>query len=81
VKSSGIKAKRKSINGEVYLTLLQEHLIPACEALMAKRSLAEVQHKWIFWQNNAKDHVRKKVGNWLTSQGGFQVNAMACQKP
>jgi hypothetical protein len=42
--SIGIKAKSKGENSEVYLTLLQEHMIPACEALMAKRPLAEAQH-------------------------------------
>jgi hypothetical protein len=36
VGSSGVKAKSKGIYGEVYVTLLQEHVIPACEALMAQ---------------------------------------------
>jgi hypothetical protein len=35
VGGSGIKAKSKGVNGEVYLTLLHEHMIPACEGLMA----------------------------------------------
>jgi hypothetical protein len=39
--SSGIKAKMEGVNGEVYLTLLHEHLIPTCEALMARRPLAK----------------------------------------
>jgi hypothetical protein len=37
VGSSGIKAKSKDVNGEVYFILLQGHIIPACEALMTKR--------------------------------------------
>jgi hypothetical protein len=48
VGSSGVKAKSKGVNGEVYLTLLQEHMIPACEAMMAKRPSAEAQHQWMF---------------------------------
>jgi hypothetical protein len=43
--SMNMKAKGKGMNGEVYLTLLQEHMIPACEALMAKMPLAEAQHQ------------------------------------
>jgi hypothetical protein len=35
VGSSGVKAKSKDVNGEVYLTLLQEHLTPACDGKMA----------------------------------------------
>jgi hypothetical protein len=35
VGGSGVKAKSKGVNGEVYLTLLHEHMIPACEGLMA----------------------------------------------
>jgi hypothetical protein len=73
VGSSGVKAKSKGVNGEVYLTLSQEHMIPACEALMAKRPSAEAQHKWIFQQDNATAHACKKVRNWLSSQSGFQV--------
>jgi hypothetical protein len=65
VGSSGVKAKNKGVNGEVYLTLLHEHMIPACEALMAKRPSAEAQHPWIFQQDNAKAHACKKVRNWL----------------
>jgi hypothetical protein len=71
--SNGIKADSKGDNCEVYLTLLQEHMIPACEALMAKRPLAKAQHEWIFQEDNAKAHVRKKVRNWLSSQCGFKV--------
>jgi hypothetical protein len=59
----GVKAKSKSVNGEVYLTLLQEHMIPACEELMAKRPSAEAQHRWIFQKDNAKAHACKKVRN------------------
>jgi hypothetical protein len=44
VGSSDIKAKSKGVNGEVYLTLLQEHLIPACEASMARRPFVDSQH-------------------------------------
>jgi ubiquitin-protein ligase len=33
--SNGIKAKSKGVNGEVCLTFLHEHVIPACEILMA----------------------------------------------
>jgi hypothetical protein len=73
VESSGVKAKRKGLNGEVYLTLLQEHLIPACEALMAKSPLAEAQHQWIFQRDIAKAHTCKKVRNWLSSLCGVQV--------
>jgi hypothetical protein len=53
VGSSGNKANSNGENGEVYLTLLHEHLIPACEALMAKRPLAEAQNQWMFRQDNA----------------------------
>jgi hypothetical protein len=45
--SNGGKAKSKGVNGEVHLTLLHGHLIPACEALMAKRPSAKAQHQWI----------------------------------
>jgi hypothetical protein len=48
VGSSGVKAKSKGVNGEVYLTLLQEHMIPACEALMSKMPPAEAQHRGFF---------------------------------
>jgi hypothetical protein len=65
--------RRRRAPGEVYLTLLHEHLIPACEVVMAKRPLDEAQHKWIFPPENAKTHVRKKVWNWLSSQCGLQV--------
>ena len=81
VGSSGVKAKSKGVNGEVYLTLLQEHLIPACEALMAKRPSAEAQHQWIFQQDNAKAHACKKVRNWLSSQSGFQVMQWPAKSP
>jgi hypothetical protein len=63
VGSSGVKAKSMGVNGEVYLTLLQERLIPACEALMAKRPSAGAQHQWIFQQDKAKAHACKKVRN------------------
>jgi hypothetical protein len=66
VESSGVQAKSKGVNGEVYLTLFEEHTIPACEALMAKIPLAEALHRWIFQQNNAKAHACMKVGNWLS---------------
>ena len=36
VGSSGVNAKSKGVHGEEFLTLLHEHMIPACEALMAK---------------------------------------------
>jgi hypothetical protein len=71
--SNGVKAMSKGANGEVYLTLLLEHMIPACEALMAKRPLAEAQPWWNFQQDNVEAHACKKVKNWLSSQCGFQV--------
>jgi hypothetical protein len=71
VGSSGVKAKSEGANGEVYLTLLQEYMIPACEALMAKKHSAEAQHQWIFQQDKA--NACKKVRNWLSPQCGFQV--------
>jgi isopentenyl diphosphate isomerase/L-lactate dehydrogenase-like FMN-dependent dehydrogenase len=71
VGSSGVKAKTKGVNDEVYLPLLQEHLIPAREALMAKRPSAEARHEWSF--QHAIAPASKKVGNWLSSQCGFRV--------
>jgi hypothetical protein len=35
IASNGIKAKSKGVNGEEYLTLLQEHMVAPCEDLMA----------------------------------------------
>jgi hypothetical protein len=44
MESSSVKAKSKGVNGDVYLTLLQDHMIPACEALMAKEPSAAAQN-------------------------------------
>ena len=68
-----IKEKRKGVNGEMYVTLLHGHLIPAFEVLVAKGPLVEAQHPWIFPQYNAKAHACKKVRNWPSSRCGFQV--------
>jgi hypothetical protein len=81
VGSNGIKAKSKGENGEVYLTLLQEHMTPTCETLMAKRHLAEEQHHWIFQEDNAKAHACKKVRDRLSSQCGFQVMQWLAKSP
>ena len=42
--SNGVKVKSNSVDGVVYLTLLQEHTKPAREAPTSKISLAEAQH-------------------------------------
>ena len=67
-----IKEKRKGANGEVYVTLLHGHLIPAFDVLVAKVPLVEAQHPWIFPQYIAKAHACKKVRNWSSSRCGFQ---------
>jgi len=54
----GIKAKGKGINGEVYLILLLEHVIPACGALMSKRPLVKAQH-------NCNSMARQRSSSWL----------------
>jgi hypothetical protein len=41
---------------------------------MAKMVLAcKAQYEWIFQQDNAKAHVCKKVGNWLSSYCDLKV--------
>ena len=57
VGSKGGRATSKRVNGVVDPILMYEHMIPACEALMAKSPLAEAQHQWIFHQDNANDHA------------------------
>ena len=79
MRSSGIKAKSNAVTGYVYLTLLHEHPIPACAALIAKTPLAEAQHEYIVKPHNAKAHACKMllaiVSMWLAS------NVMDYQKP
>jgi hypothetical protein len=48
---------------------------------MTKRPRAEVQHQWIFQQDNAKAHVCKKVRSWLSSQCGFPVMQWPAESP
>jgi hypothetical protein len=66
--SYNIKAKIRGVNGEVYLSVLEKRMIPACEALMAKMPVVEAQHQWILQQDNGEAHVCKKDRNWLSSQ-------------
>jgi hypothetical protein len=79
VGSSGVKAKSNGVNDEVYLTLLQEHLIPAREALMAKRPSAEAQHEWIF--QHAKAPPCKRGWELAFVSLRLSNDAMAYQKP
>jgi len=81
VGSSVVKAKSKGVNGEVYLELLRDRLIPACEELMLKRPKAEALQKWVFQQDNAKAHVCKKVSRWLSSKCSLQVMKWPAKSP
>ena len=61
---SGIEAKSNVANGEVYLALLLERMIPARGALMTKGPIAKAQHvKWILKPDNGKACVCKKGRN------------------
>jgi hypothetical protein len=80
VGSSRIKAKSKGVDGKVYLTWLQAHMIPACETLMAKRPLVEAQHQWVI-QKTTKGSCMQEVWELAFIALRLSSHAMACQNP
>ena len=64
VGSSHIKSDSRGVNADVYCELLDNKLLPACRALVAKGR----HSSWIFQQDNARAHSAKRTLEYLEQQ-------------
>ncbi len=52
--------KGKALNGENYIEILKDHLIPECRKIMLLRPRRSQRRRWIFQQDNAPAHKDKR---------------------
>lgn len=73
--------KGKAVNGENYIEILKEHLIPECRRIMLLRPRRSQRRRWIFQQDNAPAHKDKRSMEWIRNQSGFEVMDWPARSP